>query len=58
MREHNEAVNRLDVIPGRDPITAEYAPGAVREVRSTTARMLRLRKLARRIRRDRPRRAR
>src|SRR5450830_786030 len=27
VREHNEAVNRLDVMIGRDPITAEYAPG-------------------------------
>src|ERR671933_1473673 len=27
VREHNEAVNRLDVILGRTPITAEYEPG-------------------------------
>src|SRR5450830_916717 len=27
VREHNAAVNRLDVMIGRDPITAEYAPG-------------------------------
>ena len=27
VREHNEAVNRLDVISGRAPITVDYAPG-------------------------------
>ena len=27
VREHNEAVNQLDVIAGRDEITADYAPG-------------------------------
>src|SRR2546430_2995556 len=31
VREHNEAVNRLDFMPQRPPITAEYAPGDVRE---------------------------
>src|SRR3979409_2293984 len=29
VREHNEAVNRLDVISSRDPITVDYAPGPV-----------------------------
>src|SRR6202158_219414 len=29
VREHNEAVNRLDVISGRAPITVDYAPGMV-----------------------------
>ena len=29
VREHNEAVNRLDFISGRDEITADYAPGTV-----------------------------
>ena len=29
VREHNDAVNRLDVITGRDPITIDYAPGSV-----------------------------
>ncbi len=29
VREHNEAVNRLDVITGRAPITVDYAPGTV-----------------------------
>src|SRR3979490_2172332 len=32
VREHNDAVNRLDVITGRDPITVEYAPGTVQVV--------------------------
>src|SRR6059058_210751 len=27
VREHNEAVNRLDFWPSREPITAEYPPG-------------------------------
>src|SRR5678809_335227 len=29
VREHNEAVNRLDFISGRDEITTDYAPGTV-----------------------------
>src|SRR3981189_3070326 len=32
VREHNDAVNRLDVITGRHPITADYAPGTVQMV--------------------------
>src|ERR1700674_5808235 len=32
VREHNEAVNRLDFITGRDPITVDYAPGSVQTV--------------------------
>ena len=32
VREHNDAVNHLDVITGRDEITADYAPGAVEEI--------------------------
>src|SRR3979490_1764878 len=27
VREHNDAVNRLDVITGREPITVDYGPG-------------------------------
>jgi len=34
-REHNDAVNRLDVITGREPITVDYAPGTVRGGRTT-----------------------
>ncbi len=45
VREHNEAVNRLDVILGRAPITAAYAPGEVREVEQHDGSILRLRKL-------------
>jgi 2-oxoglutarate ferredoxin oxidoreductase subunit beta len=45
VREHNEAVNRLDVILGRAPITASYAPGEVREVTQHDGSVLRLRKL-------------
>src|SRR5260221_3318672 len=33
VREHNEAVNYLDVMTARAPITAEYAPGTVEAVR-------------------------
>ena len=29
VREHNEAVNRLDFITDREPITVDYAPGTV-----------------------------
>jgi 2-oxoglutarate ferredoxin oxidoreductase subunit beta len=46
VREHNEAVNRLDFMPIREPITAEYAPGSVREVLQHDGSVLRLRKLA------------
>ncbi len=46
VREHNEAVNRLDIIPERAEITAEYAPGSVEEVEQHDGSVLRLRKLA------------
>ena len=46
MREHNEAVNYLDVITGREQITVDYAPGTVEMVRQHDGSMLRLRKLA------------
>ena len=32
VREHNEAINRLDVILPKDKITASYAPGELRRV--------------------------
>ncbi len=51
MREHNEAVNRLDVIDGREEITVDYAPGTVEIVRQHDGSLLRLRKLADRLRR-------
>jgi len=46
VRQHNEAVNRLDFIEGREEITADYAPGEVVTVRQHDGSMLRLRKLA------------
>ena len=46
VREHNEAVNRLDFITGREEITVEYAPGTVEDVRQHDGSVLRLRKLA------------
>jgi 2-oxoglutarate ferredoxin oxidoreductase subunit beta len=46
VREHNEAVNRLVFMPMRDPITAQYAPGSVREVMQHDGSVLRLRKIA------------
>ena len=45
VREHNEAVNRLDVITGRDPITVDYAPGSVQVVEQHDGTRLALRKL-------------
>ncbi|MGH8798754.1 MAG: 2-oxoacid:ferredoxin oxidoreductase subunit beta [Casimicrobiaceae bacterium] len=45
VREHNESVNRLDFMPQRTEITADYAPGTVREVRQHDGSVLRLRKL-------------
>ncbi|HEY7943798.1 MAG TPA: 2-oxoacid:ferredoxin oxidoreductase subunit beta, partial [Casimicrobiaceae bacterium] len=38
-------VNRLDFMPQRAEITADYAPGTVREVRQHDGSVLRLRKL-------------
>jgi 2-oxoglutarate ferredoxin oxidoreductase subunit beta len=46
VREHNDAVNRLDFWPTREAITAEYAPGEVVEVTQHDGSVLRLRKLA------------
>jgi len=45
VREHNEAVNFLDVMVRREPITAEYGPGELREVVQHDGSVLRLRKL-------------
>ncbi len=45
VREHNEAVNFLDVIAGQEEITVDYAPGAVELVRQHDGSLLRLRKL-------------
>ncbi|HET6194120.1 MAG TPA: 2-oxoacid:ferredoxin oxidoreductase subunit beta, partial [Acetobacteraceae bacterium] len=46
VREHNLAVNYLDVITGREEITVEYAAGAVEMVKQHDGSVLRLRKLA------------
>ena len=46
VREHNEAVNFLDVIEGREEITADYAPGTVELVRQHDGSWLKLHKLA------------
>jgi 2-oxoglutarate ferredoxin oxidoreductase subunit beta len=45
VREHNEAVNALDFIPKRDPITADYRPGEVQVVTLHDGSPLRLRKI-------------
>ena len=45
VREHNEAVNRLDVISGRAPITVDYAPGSVQVVEQHDGTKLALRKI-------------
>ena len=46
VREHNEAVNRIDFMPKRSEITTDYAPGSVTEVRQHDGSVLRLRKIA------------
>ena len=45
VREHNDAVNRLDVITGREPITVDYAPGSVQVVEQHDGTRLALRKI-------------
>jgi 2-oxoglutarate/2-oxoacid ferredoxin oxidoreductase subunit beta len=45
VREHNAAVNYLDVIPERSEITVDYAPGSVEMVKQHDGSTLRLRKL-------------
>ena len=45
VREHNEAVNRLDVISERAPIKVDYAPGSVQMVEQHDGTKLALRKL-------------
>ena len=46
VRQHNEAVNRLDFIEAREEITTDYAPGEVTTVTQHDGSVLRLRKLA------------
>jgi 2-oxoglutarate ferredoxin oxidoreductase subunit beta len=45
VREHNDVVNRLDVITGRDPITVDYAPGTVQVVEQHDGSKIALRKI-------------
>ena len=45
VREHNEAVSRIDFISSREEITAAYAPGSVVDVEQHDGMILRLRKL-------------
>ncbi len=46
VRHHNEAVNRIEVITGREPIAVDYAPGTTVAVTQHDGTVLRLRKLA------------
>jgi 2-oxoglutarate ferredoxin oxidoreductase subunit beta len=46
VRAHNEAVNFLDVIEGRDALTAEYAEGTTADVVQHDGTVIRLRKAA------------
>jgi 2-oxoglutarate ferredoxin oxidoreductase subunit beta len=46
VREHNEAVNRLDVIPARSPIVVDHAPGTTVKVAQHDGSILSLHKLA------------
>ncbi len=45
MREHNESLNRIDFIEGREEITTDYAPGTATTVQQHDGSFLRLRKL-------------
>jgi 2-oxoglutarate ferredoxin oxidoreductase subunit beta len=45
VREHNDAVNRLDFISSRDEITTQYAPGEVRSIVLHDGGAIRLRKV-------------
>ncbi len=46
VRDHNEAVNRIDFIEPRAEITTDYAAGSLQEVRQHDGKLLRLRKLS------------
>jgi 2-oxoglutarate ferredoxin oxidoreductase subunit beta len=45
VRDHNEAVNRLDIMEPREEITVEYAPGTSEDVELHDGSRLRLAKL-------------
>jgi 2-oxoglutarate ferredoxin oxidoreductase subunit beta len=46
IREHNDAVNRLDFWPSREAVTVDYSEGGVIEVPQHDGSIIRLRKLA------------
>ena len=46
IREHNEVINRLDFIPRRAEITADFASGAVEEIVQHDGSVIHLRKVA------------
>jgi 2-oxoglutarate/2-oxoacid ferredoxin oxidoreductase subunit beta len=46
VREHNEAVNRIDFYPSREAITTDYSPGSTQEVVQHDGSVLRLHKVA------------
>ncbi len=46
VREHNEAVNSLDFITGREPIKVDYAPGTVQMVEQHDGTKLALKKVS------------
>src|SRR6202171_929216 len=46
VREHNEAVNRLDFMTGRAPITVDYEPGSVQVVEQHDGSRIALKKIA------------
>jgi 2-oxoglutarate ferredoxin oxidoreductase subunit beta len=46
VREHNEAVNRLDFMTGRAPIKVDYEPGSVEVVEQHDGTKLALKKIA------------
>jgi 2-oxoglutarate ferredoxin oxidoreductase subunit beta len=45
VREHNEAVNRIDIMQGRAPLVARYDPGALIEIAQHDGSVLSLRKV-------------
>jgi 2-oxoglutarate ferredoxin oxidoreductase subunit beta len=45
VREHNESVNSIDFLEGRDEITIDYAPGTVQDVEQHDGSVIRLHKL-------------
>jgi 2-oxoglutarate ferredoxin oxidoreductase subunit beta len=45
VREHNDAVNRIDFIEGRAEITVDYPPGTVQDVEQHDGSIIRLHKI-------------